>query len=128
MKGWRSMNAQLLLDALQKAKVYRGQTLYQYFGDLLFKSDAELNKEAANFLRIVATFVYRQFSQRRKGGVPLGHLSTFVLPESTKLDLARTMMLYIVRVLRKRGLREFDAARKSPTFDLLVRAYDQARR
>lgn len=117
-----------LLDALNKGKAYRGRTLAAHFDYLLFKSSAELDRESRDFLKVVSTWVYRQFSRRRRGGVPLGYLSKFVLPEGTKLDLTRAMMLHVVRILRKRGLREFDAVRESPTFELLVRAYDHAQR
>lgn len=111
-----------------KCKPYAGQSLLEHFGKLIYMSEAELQREAENFLRVVATWVYRKFSGRRKGGVPMGYLHRFILPEDEEIQFTRALMVQIVHNLRRRGLREFDESRQSPTFDLLVRAYDQARR
>jgi hypothetical protein len=106
---------------------YRGKTLVEWFGDLPTKSDADLDREGKDFLRVLTTWVVRQYSGRRKGGVPTGNLVKFALPESQKIDFTRTIMIFLVRTLRKRGLRETDLSRLSPTFDLLVRAYEKTR-
>lgn len=117
-----------LLYAFKQAKPYRGKSLTRHFGDLLFLSNAELQREAENFLQVIATWVYRKFSRRRRGGVPTGYLSRFVLPESEEIDLTRTLMVHLVCLMRKRGLQEYDSTRISPLFEDLVRAYDRARR
>jgi len=119
---------EILDQAFLSSRPYRGRSLREHFGDLLFMSDAELAREAESFLKLMATWVYRKFRGRRKGGVPLGYLSRFVLRDEVKIDFTRALMIQIVRILRRRGLREYDEEKDSPTLDLLVRAYDRARR
>lgn len=113
------------LYAFNKTPVYKGKTLVEWFGDLLKKSDSDLDREGSNFLKVLTTWVVRQYADRRRGGVPMGHLEKFAYPASQKIDFTRTVMVYIVRTLRKRGLRETDMSRKSLTFDQLVAAYDR---
>ena len=103
---------------------YVDKTLVEWFGDLLTMSDAELDREGKDFLKILTTWVVRNFSNRRKNGVPVGYLDKFIYPDNQKIDFTRAVMVFIVRILRKRGLRETDQSRKSATFDLLVKAYE----
>lgn len=114
--------------AFSQCRPYRGQSLVAHFGSLLYLSDADLQREGQNFLRLMATWVYRKFSGRRKGGVPLGYLEQFVLPDTQKLDFTRALMVQIIRTLRKRGIKEYDEEKASLLFDQLERAYDRARR
>lgn len=116
----------IALTAHDCCKPYRGQGLAEHFGGLLSWSDAKLRSEGEKFLQVMATWVYRKFSGRREGGVPLGHLSRFVLPDDTEIKLTQALMVQIVRTLRRRGLREYDENDvASPHFNLLVRAYDR---
>ena len=122
------MNDEILDQAFRSSRPYRGQSLREHFGSLLYLSNAELAREAERFLKVVATWVYRKFRGRRKGGVPLGYLGRFVLPDDTKLEFTRALMVHLVHLMRKRGLREYDSSSASPLFEQLERAYDRARR
>jgi hypothetical protein len=116
-----------LFDVLAHLPAYHGKILVEWFVELLQKSDADLDREGSNFLKVLTTWVVRQYSGRRKGGVPTGSLDRFVYRDSEKIDFTRTVMVFLVRILRKRGLRETDLSRKSAAFELLVRAHDKTR-
>jgi hypothetical protein len=126
--GRRSGVMNALFDVLSHLPAYRGKTLVEWFAEFLQKSDADLEREGSNFLKVLTTWVVRQYSGRRKGGVPIGNLDRFAYRNSEKIDFTRAVMVFIVRILRKRGLRETDLSRKSPTFELLVRAYEKTER
>lgn len=115
-----------LLQSFEMTPATEAKRLNDHFGELLVKSDTEIEKGLTDFLKVLATYVFRSFSQRRKDGVPMGYLGKFVYPESTKINLTQTMMLHIVKILRKRGLRESIAAKKSAVFDQLESAYERA--
>lgn len=119
---------EILNTAFRSSKPYRGQGLAAHFGSLIYMSDADLQREGKRFLTVMTTWVYRKFRGRRKGGIPLGYLSRFVLRDDVEIDFTRALMVQIVRTLRKRGLCEYDEKSASPTFDLLVRAYERAQR
>lgn len=134
MAGWRRIpreGAEIVSQdpscdaAFDAARPYRGKTLLGHFGDLLYMKDADLHKEAAGFLKTMATWVSRAFASRRKGGVPTGELSRFVHPDGVKLDFTRAIIVHLVGLLRKRGLVEADRA-TNPQFEQLLRAYDIA--
>ena len=115
------------LDAAFKAgRPYRGLTLHEHLGDTLFVSDADLRRASEGFLKTMTTWIFRSFRTRRGKPVPLGEIARFVHPDETRIDLMRTIVLYFVGILRKRGLREYDMFRKSPAFDEMVRAFDKA--
>lgn len=114
-----------LMDALERAPAKKTKTMVEWFGDLLTMSDANLDKMGSDFLKVLSTWVVRNFSARRKNGVPVGELGKFIYPESQKIDFTRALMVHIVRILRKRGLRETEAARKNATFELMLKAYDK---
>jgi hypothetical protein len=122
------MDTDLLDQAFRQATPSTAKTLQQHFGETLLVSDAELQKEGENFLKTMATWVYRKFSDRRKNGVPLGYLDKFVLPADRPIDFTRTLMLQLVRTMRQRGLREYDLSKKSPLLEELGRAFDNARK
>lgn len=125
-EGAEIVSQDLSCDASFKvARPYRGKTLPEHLGDLLTMKEAELRKESAGFLKIMATWVFRAFASRRKGGVPTGELARFVHPDGVKLDFTRAITVHLVGLLRKRGLVEVDR-QTNPQFEQLLRAYDTA--
>ena len=113
--------------ALKKARPYRGRNLCEYFGDVLTMKDGQLAQEEKGFFKLMATWVYRSLVGRRKGGVPIGELGKFVHPDNFKPNFVRAIMIHLVYILRKRGLRESDVVtRDKSEFEQLIRAFDVA--
>jgi len=113
-------------EAFATVKPYRGKKLAEHFGDALFASDADLRRASEGFLKSMATWVFRQLRTRRGKPVPLGEIERFVHQDETKINLTDIVMMYLVGVLRKRGLREFGSGTNSPAFDEMVRAFSRA--
>jgi|GEM_PF-6654998 len=111
--------------AFSAARPYTGYTLTGHFGGLVQLNAEELRRYNEDFLKLVATWVYRKFSGRRKGGVPLGELQRFVYPDDKKLELVEAAMYYLLGVFRKKGLIEVDR-QTNPQFEQLLRAFDTA--
>lgn len=112
------------LDAFEASRTYAGRSLKEHFGETLYKSDSDLARESASFLKLMATWVYRKLRERRGKVVPLGEFSRFVYDDSVEINLFERLMTQIVVILRKRGLREWDSKNSSPTSKALVRAYE----
>jgi len=113
-------------DLLREIPPYRGRRLTDWFQAELGASQATLDQSAASFLRTMATWVFRKLRSRRGKAVPLGEMARFVHPDELPIDLEGAIKKFLVRLLRKRGLREVDERTNGPAFDELVRAFGKA--
>lgn len=108
------------------AKHYHGWRLIDWFQSELGASQATLDKSATNFLQTMATWVFRRLRNRHGQDVPLGTMARFVHPDEQVIDLEDAIKKFLVRLLRKRGLREVDEHTNGPAFEEMVRAFDRA--
>lgn len=108
--------------AFKSSHQYRGRSLGEHFGATLFKSDADLQDQTKGFFKLMATWVYRNLRDRK---ISTGEIQRFVLPDKQKLDFVQAITFFLVSVLRKRGLREYDQQKKSPQFEELLQAFDR---
>lgn len=106
-------------------KPYKGRTLASWLHLFMILAPQTLDQNAGQFLPAMTKWVVEQYREGRKGGVPIGYLEKFALKDQKMpfFDLLATM---VVRILRKRGLHEYDSM-PTPTFTKLVEAWDRAK-
>lgn len=118
-------------DYLQKAfaagKAYRGKNLADWLAKWVLMKTPDLEKVNRQFLTILTTWVVKRFAARRKGGVPVGNLGRFALPDSQKINFIEALCAFVILILRKRGLIEADR-QPSDSFRRLLDAFDRAPR
>jgi hypothetical protein len=123
------MASQLELEQIfaetHRVRPYQGQALSGWLEKWLTIPAETLAKANQSFLTNLTTWVVRKAQQRRKGGVPVGHLETFCLPADKNFNLVETLAAHIVSVFRKRGLVEVDR-QSNKQFELLVEALNRA--
>lgn len=116
-----------LFKAFENAKPYRGKSLADWLSKWVTMRETDLTKSNASFLTTMTTWVVRNFTERRKGGVPMGNLAKFALPESQKIDFTGAISAMVVATFHKRGLIEADS-QPTAQFQRLVDAFDRARK
>lgn len=116
-----------LFIAFEKAKPYKGKSLLSWLIVWVTMSDYDLTRANFGFLKTMTTWVVRNYSERRKDGVPMGSLLKFAWPETQKINLINALAAMLVATFRKRGLIEADS-QCTDTFQKLVDAFDRAQK
>lgn len=108
-------------------KPYIGKSLLGWLGKWVTMTTKDLEKVNQPFLKTITTWVVRNYAQRRKGGVPMGDLAKFALPNTQKFNFIEALIAQIVLTLRKRGLLEADT-QPTQQFQRLLDAFDRCKR
>ena len=126
------MDTKTLDQAWQIAakKPYKGRSLADWLNRFMYLAPHTLDQNAAQFLPTMTAWLMKQYREGRKGGVPTGYLEKFASEESQKVPFFDVIAMMVIRILRKRGLREWDEIYNSQAtapFQRLVEAWDRAK-